>query len=61
MAESAPSSGNCNPEREEEVALNLTMELKQTAGTNDQIALRTGWIIAEKLRFVEAYSLPTEA
>ena len=37
MAESASSSENCNPEREEEVALNLTMELKQTAGTNDQI------------------------
>ena len=36
MAESAPSSGNCNPEREGEIALNLTMELKQTAGNGEE-------------------------
>ncbi len=37
------------------------VELLHFARPNDQIALRTGRIIAEKLRFVEAYSLPTEA
>ncbi len=36
MAESAPSSGNCNPEREGKIALNLTMELKQTAGNGEE-------------------------
>lgn len=47
--------------RQGDISKSRAVELLHFARPNDQIALRTGRIIAEKLRFVEAYSLPTEA
>ena len=47
--------------RQGDISKSRAVELLHFARPNDQIALRTVRIIAEKLRFVEAYSLPTEA